>query len=104
MIQPKGDKVLVKMDVIEKSKGGLWLHNPSHNNGTKSWTGTVKAKGKGPNADCLNIGDHVHIERLFKMTGSQAGHGLAAFDCGEDDFDGKGCMLLDAEHVLLVDA
>jgi co-chaperonin GroES (HSP10) len=97
---PNGDRVLVKMNIVEKSKGGLFLPNPTHNNGSKSWTGTVKAKGKGPNADCLNVGDKVLIERLFKMTGSAAGQGLAAFDCDENSLDGRGCMLLDAEHIL----
>jgi co-chaperonin GroES (HSP10) len=100
MLKPKGDRVLVKMDKVEKTKSGLWLPQPASVGGLKCWTGTVLAKGKGKHADYIEVGQKVLIERLYKMPSRGEEIGLAAFDCGENDFDGEGHLLIDAEHIL----
>jgi co-chaperonin GroES (HSP10) len=99
MMQPIGDKVLVKMIREEKSRGGIIL--PLNHRYETNWQGIVIAKGSGRNAAYVTIGARVIIEKMVKMTGAMEGLGIAAMDCDENgDLKKNDCLLVDAVQIL----
>ena len=96
-MQPKGDRVLLKMEEPEQ-KGRIII--PRGAKMESVWYGKVLAKGKGPNADYVPVGARVMVKKMFLMQGSTAGRGTNGYECSEHDIENGNCLLIDADHVM----
>ncbi len=100
MLQPIADRVLVKLDPKVEKVGSLFIPDTKE---SENMSGIIVAKGKGKNADLVEVGQHVLIAKMFKVSKESAQLRTSAFTTGLDaDELGKDHLMLEADQIIAV--
>jgi hypothetical protein len=97
MLRPIGDRVLVRVQKKEVTKGGIFIPQKYQKN---QMTVLVIAKGAGKFCNEITVGKKYWLEPMFVSKEDLKGFGCQGLDLDEyGDKNSEGCILVEAENI-----